>query len=48
MKQQLSKRKQSHANLNPVNNVVLSLSVLLETVWAFGVSWSAGAASPAP
>jgi hypothetical protein len=38
----------SQAILNPVNSVVVYLSVLLETVWAFGVSWSAGATSPAP
>lgn len=43
-----SEQESSQANLNPVNNVVLIPSVLIETVWAFGVSWSAGAASPAP
>ncbi|GAB3454148.1 hypothetical protein GCM10027396_31520 [Insolitispirillum peregrinum] len=43
-----SEQKSSQANLNPVNNVVLILSVLIETVWACGVSWSAGATSPTP
>jgi hypothetical protein len=43
-----STQKFPQAILNPVNSVVMFLSVLLETVWAFGVSWSAGAASPAP
>ncbi|CAA7616142.1 hypothetical protein MTBSS4_150005 [Magnetospirillum sp. SS-4] len=42
------KRTYSQAILNPVNSVVMYLSVLLETIWAFIVSWSAGAASPAP
>jgi hypothetical protein len=42
------KRTFSQAILNPVNSVVMYLSVLLETIWAFCVSWSAGAASPAP
>ena len=49
---QLRRKSQKHtpsqAILNPVNSVVMYLSVLLETVWAFGVSWSAGLTSPAP
>ncbi len=42
------KQRSSQAILNPVNSVVMYLSVSLETIWAFGVSWSAGATSPAP
>jgi hypothetical protein len=48
VQRKLRKSKSSKANLNPVNSVVMILSVLLETVWAFGVSWSVGATSPAP
>ena len=38
----------SQTILNPVNSATMYLSVLLETVWAFGVSWSVGTISPAP
>jgi len=47
-RRKLQKQMSSSAILNPVNSVVMILSVLLEPVWAFGVSWSAGAISPTP